>query len=138
MADSEYLQNLIDKIHILKKELILENEKLGSPIDVTTVFTLQGYENVHLRCRNEYEKLKLEYESYKSIHSQESSSSVENELISARSDITRLQQELSALKESVEAYRLMLEEEKQEKLDSLKLCEEVRIPLLIKLFIKTV
>lgn len=54
LADSEYLQTLIDKIHILKKEFIAENDKLGSLIDITTIFSVEGYENVHLKCKAFY------------------------------------------------------------------------------------
>lgn len=123
LADSEYLQNLIDKIHILKKELIIENGKLGSPIDVTSVFGIEGYENVHTKCRDDYEKLKQEYETYKIKFVSENSGHC-GELIEANSEITKLHIEISALKENVEAYRLMLDEEKLDKADSLKLFEE--------------
>lgn len=118
LADSEYLQTLIDKIHILKKEIIAENEKLGNPIDITTVFKVEGYENIHLKCREEYENLKMEFDEYKKQKVRDSGSEVENE-------VGDLKSEIAVLKEKVEAYKIMYEEEKQDKLDSLKLCEEV-------------
>lgn len=117
LADSEYLQTLIDKIHILKKELIIENEKLGSPIDITTVFKVEGYENIHLKCREEYETLKMEFDGYKKENVRDSGSEVENE-------VGDLKNEIAVLNEKVETYKMMLDEEKQDKLDTLKLYEE--------------
>lgn len=117
LADSEYLQTLIDKIHILKKELIIENEKLGSPIDITTVFKVEGYENIHLKCREEYETLKMEFDEYKKENVRDSGSEVENE-------VGDLKNEIAVLNEKVETYKMMLDEEKQDKLDTLKLYEE--------------
>ncbi|XP_075974579.1 GRIP and coiled-coil domain containing 88 kDa [Anticarsia gemmatalis] len=117
LADSEYLQTLIDKIHILKKELIAENEKLGSPIDICTVFKVEGYENIHLKCREEYEHLKIEFDEYKKQKVRDSGSEVENE-------VGDLKSEIAVLKERVETYKLMFDEEKQDKLDTLKLYEE--------------
>lgn len=118
LADSEYLQTLIDKIHILKKELIAENDKLGSPIDISTVFTVQGYENVHLKCKEEYESLKMEFDLYKQqMKMREVGSETE-------SDVGDLKNEIALLKEKVETYKMVLEEEKQDKLDTLKLYEE--------------
>ncbi|CAG5058773.1 unnamed protein product [Parnassius apollo] len=117
LADSEYLQTLIDKIHILKKELIAENEKLGNPIDIATVFTVDGYDNIHDKCRQELENLKMEFDSYKA---QNVKSDKEDEVGEAED----LRVEITVLKEKVETYRLMLEEEKQDKEDTLKLYEE--------------
>ncbi|XP_068632379.1 GRIP and coiled-coil domain-containing protein 1 [Battus philenor] len=114
LADSEYLQTLIDKIHILKKELISENEKLGNPIDITTVFKVEGYDNIHDKCREQVDKLKYEFDNYKA----------QNTKCSQDDEVEDLRTEISVLKEKVEAYRLMLEEEKQDKEDSLKLHEE--------------
>ncbi|CAH0581091.1 unnamed protein product [Chrysodeixis includens] len=118
LADSEYLQTLIDKIHILKKELIAENDKLGSPIDISSVFKVQGYENIHLKCREEYESLKLEYEMYKQ------QAKVREVGDKVDSDVGDLKSEIAVLVEKVETYKMMLEEERQDKLDTLKLYEE--------------
>ncbi|XP_026732617.1 GRIP and coiled-coil domain-containing protein 1 isoform X3 [Trichoplusia ni] len=118
LADSEYLQTLIDKIHILKKELIAENDKLGSPIDISSVFKVQGYENIHLKCREEYESLKLEYEMYKQ------QTKVREVGDNVESDVGDLKSEIAVLIEKVETYKMMLEEERQDKLDTLKLYEE--------------
>lgn len=123
LADSEYLQTLIDKIHILKKELIAENEKLGNPIDITTVFKVEGYASIHMKCREEYELLKLEFDEYKKQKVRDSGSEVENE-------VGDLKNEISVLKERVETYKMMLDEEKQDKLDTLKLYEEVSFIIL--------
>lgn len=117
LADSEYLQTLIDKIHILKKELIAENDKLGSPIDISTVFKVQGYENVHLKCREEYENLKVEFDVYKQQMKVRDAGSETD-------DVGDLKNEIALLKEKVETYKMVLEEEKQDKLDTLKLYEE--------------
>ncbi|CAH2236559.1 jg8040 [Pararge aegeria aegeria] len=119
LADSEYLHTLIDKIHILKKELIAENEKLGNPIDISTVFKLDGYENVHTKCRQEIDSLKVEFESYKvqNARVRESGEEVESEMEDLKSEI-------AMLKEKMETYVLLLEEEKQDKADSLRLHEE--------------
>ncbi|KAH9627776.1 hypothetical protein HF086_002813 [Spodoptera exigua] len=118
LADSEYLQTLIDKIHILKKELIAENDKLGSPIDISTVFTVQGYENIHLKCKEEYDTLKMEFDLYKQqMKMREVGSETD-------SDVGDLKNEIALLKEKVETYKMVLEEEKQDKLDTLKLYEE--------------
>ncbi|XP_045534523.1 GRIP and coiled-coil domain-containing protein 1 [Papilio machaon] len=117
LADSEYLQTLIDKIHILKKELIAENIKLGNPVDITTVFKVDGYDNVHDKCKEELEKLKLDFENYKT----------QNIKRSHDDDVTEvddLKTEIVVLKEKVETFKLMWEEEKQDKEDSLKLYEE--------------
>ncbi|KPJ10265.1 GRIP and coiled-coil domain-containing protein 1 [Papilio machaon] len=117
LADSEYLQTLIDKIHILKKELIAENIKLGNPVDITTVFKVDGYDNVHDKCKEELEKLKLDFENYKA----------QNIKRSHDDDVTEvddLKTEIVVLKEKVETFKLMWEEEKQDKEDSLKLYEE--------------
>ncbi|XP_072938567.1 GRIP and coiled-coil domain-containing protein 1 isoform X1 [Epargyreus clarus] len=117
LADSEYLHTLIDKMHILKKELIAENEKLGNPIDIAAVFKVEGYENIHNKCREELENLRMEFETYKNMKARVSGDEVESEL-----DDLRL--EVSVLKEKVETYALMLEEEKQDKADCLRLHEE--------------
>ncbi|XP_063822382.1 GRIP and coiled-coil domain-containing protein 1 [Ostrinia nubilalis] len=119
LADSEYLQTLIDKIHILKKELIAENEKLGSPIDISTVFKVDGYENAHSKCREEYEKLRTEFETYKTLNSKPVSSADDSQ-----TEIEDLKSEIEVLKEKVETYKMMLDEEKQDKVDTLKLYEE--------------
>ncbi|PZC80298.1 hypothetical protein B5X24_HaOG214907 [Helicoverpa armigera] len=117
LADSEYLQTLIDKIHILKKELIAENDKLGSPIDISTVFKVQGYENVHLKCKEEYESLKVEFDLYKQQMKVRDAGSETD-------DVGELKGEIALLKEKVETYKILLDEEKQDKLDTLKLYEE--------------
>ncbi|XP_045768348.1 GRIP and coiled-coil domain-containing protein 1 isoform X1 [Maniola jurtina] len=119
LADSEYLHTLIDKIHILKKELIAENDKLGNPIDISTVFKLDGYENVHSKCRQELENLRIEFESYKVQNARVRESGAEVE-----SEMGDLKSEIAMLKEKMETYVLLLEEEKQDKADSLRLHEE--------------
>ncbi|XP_031762806.2 GRIP and coiled-coil domain-containing protein 1 isoform X2 [Galleria mellonella] len=117
LADSEYLHTLIDKIHILKKELIAENDKLGSPIDITTVFKVDGYENIHIKCREEYDALKAEFEAYKVQNSKK--------IINVdESEIEDLKSEMAMLKEKLETYKMLLDEEKQDKADTLKLYEE--------------
>ncbi|KOB73802.1 DNA double-strand break repair Rad50 ATPase [Operophtera brumata] len=93
---NEYLQTLIDKIHILKKEFIAENSKLGSPIDITTIFN-------------------TEYEMYKAQNDKASNSGAE-----VKSEIDGLKNEIAVLKEKLETYKLMLDEEKQDKADTLK------------------
>lgn len=119
LADSEYLKTIIDKIHILKKELIAENDKLGNPIDLSAVFKLDGYENFHSRCRQKYDELKNEFDNYKvnNAKARESGQEVESE-------IEDLKSEIAVLKEKVETYMLLLEDEKQDKIDSLRLHEE--------------
>ncbi|KAL4716329.1 hypothetical protein ACJJTC_009079, partial [Scirpophaga incertulas] len=118
LADSEYLQTLIDKIHILKKEFIAENEKLGSPIDISTVFKLDGYENVHSKCREELENMRIQYENYMSQNSKNCNSE------EAQAEIADLKNDITILKEKVDTYTMMLEEEKQDKMDTIKLYEE--------------
>nr|XP_026490317.1 GRIP and coiled-coil domain-containing protein 1 [Vanessa tameamea] len=119
LADSEYLQTLIDKIHILKKELIAENDKLGNPIELSAVFKLDGYENIHSKCRLELENLKIEFETYKLQNAKVKESGQEVE-----SEMEDLKSEMAVLKEKTETYILLLEDEKQDKLDSLRLHEE--------------
>ncbi|XP_047530561.1 GRIP and coiled-coil domain-containing protein 1 [Vanessa atalanta] len=119
LADSEYLKTLIDKIHILKKELIAENDKLGNPIDLSAVFKLDGYENIHSKCRLELENLKIEFETYKLQNAKVKESGQEVE-----SEMEDLKSEMAVLKEKIETYILLLEDEKQDKLDSLRLHEE--------------
>ncbi|KAM3956653.1 GRIP and coiled-coil domain containing 88 kDa [Aphomia sociella] len=118
LADSEYLHTLIDKIHILKKELIAENDKLGSPIDITTVFKVDGYENIHMKCREEFDSLKTEFELYKTQNLKKTVGLV------GESEIESLKNEIAVLKEKVETYKMLLDEEKQDKADTLKLYEE--------------
>ncbi|XP_063535474.1 GRIP and coiled-coil domain-containing protein 1 [Cydia strobilella] len=117
LADSEYLQTLIDKIHILKKELISENEKLGNPIDLTSIFKMDAYENVHTKCIEEYENLKLEFEKYKADN-------VKEEEVDVKSEMERLKSERALLKEKLETYGMMLEDERQEKAEAVKAGEE--------------
>ncbi|CAH2107952.1 unnamed protein product [Euphydryas editha] len=119
LADSEYLKTIIDKIHILKKELIAENDKLGNPIDLSAVFKLDGYENFHSKCRQKYDALNNEFENYKlnNAKARESGQEVESEMEDLKSEI-------AVLKEKVETYVLLLEDEKQDKIDSLRLHEE--------------
>ncbi|XP_047992964.1 GRIP and coiled-coil domain-containing protein 1 isoform X2 [Leguminivora glycinivorella] len=117
LADSEYLQTLIDKIHILKKELISENEKLGNPIDLTTIFKMDAYENVHAKCIEEYDNLKMEFEKYKAEN-------VRKEEVDVKSEMERLKTERALLKEKLETYGMMLEDERQDKADALKASEE--------------
>ncbi|XP_053612891.1 GRIP and coiled-coil domain-containing protein 1 [Plodia interpunctella] len=116
LADSEYLKTLIDKIHILKKELIVENDKLGSPIDITTFFTVEGYENIHNKCKEELERVKSEFEMFKK----------QNEKVDVvdNSEFETQKTEIAILKEKIETYKMLLEEEKQDKADTLKLYEE--------------
>ncbi|KAG6445470.1 hypothetical protein O3G_MSEX003933 [Manduca sexta] len=118
LADSEYLQNLIDKIHILKKELISENDKLGSPIDITTVFKVDGYENIHLKCKEEYENLKAEFEAYKAKEVTRERGG------ESESEIEMLESEITLLRDKIETYGTLLEEERQDKIDTLKIYEE--------------
>ncbi|GBP33486.1 GRIP and coiled-coil domain-containing protein 1 [Eumeta japonica] len=121
LADSEYLQNLIDKIHVLKKELIVENEKLGSPIDLLTILTLEGYENVHRKCQEEIENLKIEYETYR----RQSLQSNDDVAVSgAQREIGKLLLEIANLKENIEVYKSLYEEEKASKLEISKNYEE--------------
>ncbi|XP_059045653.1 GRIP and coiled-coil domain-containing protein 1 [Achroia grisella] len=117
LADSEYLHTLIDKIHILKKELIAENDKLGSPIDITTVFKVDGYENIHIKCREEFDVLKTEFEMYK-VQNSKKTVHVEE------SEVDDLKSEIVVLKEKLETYKMLLDENKQDKVDTLKLYEE--------------
>lgn len=119
LADSEYIQTLIDKIHILKKELIAENDKLGSPIDLSTIFKMEVYDNIHTKCKDEYESLKNEFDAYKLHYNDKDESNEE------RNEIEVLKSEVALLKDKADTYRMMLEEEKQDKADSLKLSEEV-------------
>ncbi|XP_060803627.1 GRIP and coiled-coil domain-containing protein 1 isoform X2 [Amyelois transitella] len=116
LADSEYLQTLIDKIHLLKKELIVENDKIGKPIDITTVFTIEGYENVHTKCKEDLEKVKSEFEMYKAQN--EKCDVVDN------SEFEDQKTEIAVLKEKIDTYKMLLDEEKQDKADTLKLYEE--------------
>ncbi|KPI96882.1 GRIP and coiled-coil domain-containing protein 1 [Papilio xuthus] len=116
LADSEYLQTLIDKIHILKKELIAENIKLGNPVDISTVFKVDGYDNVHDKCKEELENLKVEFDKYKTQNMKRSDDGA--------SETDDLKTEIVVLKEKLETYKLMWEEEKQDKQDTLKLYEE--------------
>ncbi|XP_060803626.1 GRIP and coiled-coil domain-containing protein 1 isoform X1 [Amyelois transitella] len=118
LADSEYLQTLIDKIHLLKKELIVENDKIGKPIDITTVFTIEGYENVHTKCKEDLEKVKSEFEMYKAQN--EKCDVVDN------SEFEDQKTEIAVLKEKIDTYKMLLDEEKQDKADTLKLYEEMR------------
>ncbi|XP_063363659.1 GRIP and coiled-coil domain-containing protein 1 [Cydia amplana] len=117
LADSEYLQTLIDKIHILKKELISENEKLGSPIDLTGIFKMAAYENVHTKCIDQYENLKMEFEKYKAEN-------VKKEEADVKSEMERLKSERALLKEKLETYGMMLEDERQDKAEAVKAGEE--------------
>ncbi|CAG9785384.1 unnamed protein product [Diatraea saccharalis] len=118
LADSEYLQTLIDKIHILKKELISENEKLGNPIDITAVFKVDCYENIHNKCKEELESVKAEFEAYKIQNIKATDGEV------SESEIDDLKGEILVLKEKLETYMMMLEEEKRDKMESLKMYEE--------------
>lgn len=102
--------------------MIAENEKLGNPIDISTVFKLDGYENIHSKCRQELETLRLEFESYKEQNARVRESGEE-----AESVMEDLESEIAMLREKTESYVLMLEEEKRDKADSLRLHEEVRI-----------
>ncbi|KAJ0175549.1 hypothetical protein K1T71_008708 [Dendrolimus kikuchii] len=118
LADSEYIQTLIDKIHILKKELIAENEKLGSPIDLSTIFKMEVYDNIHTKCKDDFESLKNEFEAYKLQYKDK------DECNDDRNEIEVLKSEVALLKDKADTFRMMLEEEKQDKADSLKLCDE--------------
>ncbi|KAG7306329.1 hypothetical protein JYU34_008941 [Plutella xylostella] len=119
LADSEYIQTLIDKIHILKKELIAENEKLGFPIDIENIFKLEGYENVHFKCNEDYEKLRHEFETFKKQNKRESRGEVKDDF-----EVNELKFEIQTLKDKLEEYSVIIEEEKQDKADALKLYEE--------------
>ncbi|CAG4966917.1 unnamed protein product [Colias eurytheme] len=117
LADTEYLQTLIDKIHILKKELIAENKKLGNPIDISTILNIDTFDHVHSKCKKDYDILKKEFDTYKE--------SMKNSLVRDReSEIASLKSEIVVLKEKAETFQLMLEQEQQDKADSLKLQEE--------------
>lgn len=116
LADSEYLQTLIDKIHILKKELISENDKQGSPIDVAAVFQIEGFGDVHLKCREDYEKLRLELEEERARSSREG--------VELRPSSPALRHDLALLADQLHTCKLMLDEEKQDKIDALRICEE--------------
>ncbi|XP_041988287.1 GRIP and coiled-coil domain-containing protein 1 [Aricia agestis] len=117
LADSEYLQTLIDKIHILKKELISENEKLGNPIEISTLFNIEVYENVHSKCHEDYNKLKADFDRFKLENVKEGTGDLEKE-------IQDLKSEIAVLKEKVDTYRLMLDDEKQDKAESIRIYEE--------------
>ncbi|KAJ2942546.1 hypothetical protein O0L34_g2014 [Tuta absoluta] len=119
LADSEYLQTLIDKIHILKKELIAENAKLGNPIDITTIFKVENFQNIHTKCMEEYEELKQEFEAYK----QQNINPIDDKS-DLLSEIDVLKSEVRVLKEKLETYMMVIEEEKQDKADALKLYED--------------
>lgn len=116
LADSEYLQTLIDKIHILKKELISENDKQGSPIDVAAVFQIEGFGDVHLKCREDYEKLRQELEEQRARSSREG--------VELRPSSPALRHDLALLADQLHTCKLMLDEEKQDKIDALRICEE--------------
>ncbi|CAK1549274.1 unnamed protein product [Leptosia nina] len=117
LADTEYLQTLIDKVHILKKELIAENEKLGNPIDLTTVFNIESFDHVHSKCKKDYDVLWKEFESYKKIVKSSDGGDKETE-------IANLKSEIAVLNDKVETYKLMLEQEQHDKVDTLKIQEE--------------
>lgn len=116
LADSEYLQTLIDKIHILKKELISENDKQGSPIDLAALFQIEGFGDVHLKCREDYEKLRLELEEERARSSREG--------VEPRPSSPALRHDLALLADQLHTCKLMLDEEKQDKIDALRICEE--------------
>ncbi|VVD05539.1 unnamed protein product [Leptidea sinapis] len=117
LADTEYLKTLIDKVHILKKELIAENEKLGNPIDISTVFNIDTYEDIHYRCKKDMETIRKEFESYKI-------SAKSNENIDVESEMERLKSEIGVCNDKLEMYKTMLEQERQDKADAMKLQEE--------------
>ncbi|XP_050669694.1 GRIP and coiled-coil domain-containing protein 1 [Leptidea sinapis] len=117
LADTEYLKTLIDKVHILKKELIAENEKLGNPIDISTVFNIDTYEDIHYRCKKDMETIRKEFESYKI-------SAKSNENIDMESEMERLKSEIGVCNDKLEMYKTMLEQERQDKADAMKLQEE--------------
>lgn len=116
LADSEYLQTLIDKIHILKKELISENDKQGSPIDLAALFQIEGFGDVHLKCREDYEKLRQELEEQRARSSREG--------VELRPSSPALRHDLALLADQLHTCKLMLDEEKQDKIDALRICEE--------------
>ncbi|KAI8422186.1 hypothetical protein MSG28_006093, partial [Choristoneura fumiferana] len=87
---------------------------------------MDGYENVHTKCIEEFENLKLEFEKYKAQNvKKDESGDVKNE-------IANLKSERLLLKEKLETYGMMLEDERLDKADTVKACEETRIQSLEK------
>ncbi|XP_077295730.1 GRIP and coiled-coil domain containing 88 kDa [Arctopsyche grandis] len=108
------LQKIIDKIHSLKKELIIVNEKMGSPIDVWNIFNANGsgVSNIHFGCKSELAALKAECDVYKRKLSHKNSLDIdstpepkkasENELYQLKSHIKTLQDKVEVLNQQIE------------------------------------
>lgn len=100
--------------------MVAENEKLGNPIDLTSIFKMDAYENVHTKCIEEFENLKMEFEKYKAQNVKKEESG------DVKSEIANLKSERLLLKEKLETYGMMLEDERLDKADTVKACEEVQ------------
>ncbi|KOB65734.1 DNA double-strand break repair Rad50 ATPase, partial [Operophtera brumata] len=108
---NEYLQTLIDKIHILKKEFIAENSKLGSPIDITTIFNTEYemYKAQNDKASNSGAEVKSEIDGLKNeiaklIHEQDFHNEVSSDL---KTRVQSLEKQVSTQRDR---YAALLEE----------------------------
>lgn len=87
---------------------------------MAAIFRLDGYENVHLKCREALENLQQEFNAYKRQTKKENTGEAQSE-----SEKIEMNLELMTLRETVEEYKVLLMEEKQDKADKIKALEDV-------------
>lgn len=130
-----YLQEIIDKIHFLKKELIVVNETMGNPVDIWNIFNGSGssVQNIHSACRAELTALKAEYELYKKQLTQNySSTEIAQQQKANRNDTDKLRSHIKTLQDKVEILNQQIEE--MEKECDTKMSDQQDVCIMICLF----
>ncbi|KAJ9596879.1 hypothetical protein L9F63_012135, partial [Diploptera punctata] len=113
------VQTLVDKILLLKSQLIEASQRVEKPVNIHEILNLSeclGIKNDdrHKTCQEEYEKLKQEYEQYKQSQSQQ---------VEDNSEVSSLKIQVKTLKDRVRILNGQLEDtdvEWKQKVDNLQ------------------
>lgn len=111
---SSGVHTILAKILKLKKILLIENDRLEKPIDLSNVFS---HAIDHSKCKDEYNKLMQEYYEYKTKTQSARSANVSLEVSELKSHIKSLQDEIIILNGQIDKneviYKASLEEKTQ-------------------------
>lgn len=113
------LQGIIDKIHSLKKELIVANENMGCPIDIWDIFSPggSGVSNIHYVYKAELAAVKAECDVYKRKLSYKSNLDVDSTpqpKKASENEIQQLKSHIKTLQDKVEVLNQQIEETEKE------------------------
>ncbi|ELT94109.1 hypothetical protein CAPTEDRAFT_214083 [Capitella teleta] len=108
--DGVDVQQIVDKIVVLKKSLMKANERLEKPMDIEELLKIDAmsfdHESFHVRCREEFNQLKEEFERYKLRAQSVLKNKSTKESVTSNKEVDALKQQVTELKDRLRHIRL--------------------------------